>query len=581
MRPVLSTGKCSGRLALVLGVAAFLVSLTANYLALGPSFVHTTPRHDSLQYLRDALIIQHQIFDLPGQTEDYVRRSYKDRGLQLPNEGTVSVRFGSRCIFLLFNAILLELSNGSVAAIYFANLVMVALAAALSAYVLGREVGSVSSLAFIVLLFFFSKGAQINTIMIEPMFSLVLVMMAFGAWLVSRQPLGGIAFLMITAILAPLVKGSLGPFALLGAMLCGGSLVYRYWKRKCLSIVIFAGAVYCAFLSLNATGLIKDLVVTTLSLDERTFYRGNAGYALWMGSLPTIYTGAYSGRISRQTFRFSAEEGGKAAFQRQWEQIKQYAELDDTSFYFVRVRDIYPIVIDNYRTDPMDSLARISFRYTKMVGINGFQNSIPVWTAGLALLGCVVIALTGRVAMVPWVIALQGMLWLHALSRYRPRDDAQIVIVVPFLAAVGLVWLLSRVSRARPSPDQPLSMPRWLGSSLAGVVIFPLLLSVVFPDTQSNKPPSIRYISINEENAHLKVKAFVEEPDIFARLRLPGERSGRVDQADDKGWVTFDVPWNECGKVDPSRSDTLKIEVWSRAGVKREIEVKWIVKDIE
>lgn len=567
---------CARRVALALAVAGFLASLTGNYLSMSPSFVDTPPRHDSLNYLRDALLMQHRIFDLPGEREAWLYQSFEDYGLRVPQRGLACVMFANRTVFLFFNVFLLQLFGGKIAPFYVANLFMVALAAALAAYVLGREVGFAGTLAFIVLLFFYSEGSQIDTIMIEPMFSLVLVMMAFGAWLVLRESSGGIAFLMIMAILAPLVKGSLMPLALIGAGLCGGILVTRYWHKKRLRLAVCVGAFACSLLTTGAVKLIRTSVLSTLSQDERKFNRSNAGYALWMGSLPTTWTGAYSGRINTQTFRFSAEEGGNAAFQSQWQRIKQYAERDDTIFYFVKLQDIYPMVIDNYRIESMDALARISFRYTKMLGLNGFQNNVHVWTAGLALFGCVVIALARHVNMVPWLIALQGILWMHTLSRYRPRDDAQIVVVLPFLGAVGLVCLLSRVFRARPWSEQSLSMPRWLGWSLAGVVVLPLLLALLFPDTQSLKPPRIAqlsYVILGGEDSRLKVEARLEEPYTFARLRLPDERSGRVNQADDKGWVSFDVPWNKGRQVDPSQGDSFKILVWSRTGVEYQRDV--------
>lgn len=561
---MLSPGGSSGALALALAVVAFLASMTANYLSLGPSFVNTPPRQDSLQYLRDALIVQHRIFDLPDQPGEYVGRYFQERGLQLPNRGDVSLRFGNRPLFLLFNAIVLQLANGSIAAVYFANLVMVALAAALAAYVLGREVGFVGSSAFIFFLFFYSNGSQIDTIMIEPMFSLVLVIMALGAWLVLRQSLGGTVLLMIVAILAPLVKGSLLPFAVLGVMLCGAMLVARYWQRKGLGLAVCAGAVFCVLLTVSSVVLIKHLLVSTGCLNEQSSFRSNAGYALWMGSLPTMWTGAYSGRINTQTHRYGYEEGANTTFKEQMQRV---------SGYYLKLQDVVPLVLDNYGAYPMDALARIAFKYTKMVGVNGFRNTVHVWAGNLALLGCVVIALAGRAAMVPWVVALQGMLWTHTLSRYRPRDNAQIVVLVLFLSLVGLVWLLSRVFRAKPWSEQFPSIPRWVGWGLAGIVTLPLLLALVFPDTQSLKPPSIKYMFVKEENAHLKVRAMLEEPEIFARVRLLGEGSSWVDQANQKGWVSFDVPWNKCAHLDSSQGDGFKLVAWSRTGIEEGVEI--------
>jgi hypothetical protein len=574
---MLRPGGCSPRLALALSVAALLASLTANYLALGRSFVNTRPQHDSLHYLRDALLVQHRIFDLPGDREVWLRQSFQNYGLSLPSRGIACVMFGNRSGFLFFNVMLLHVFGGSIAAFYFANMVMVALAAAFAAYVLGREVGFVGTSAFIVLLSLCSEGSQIDTIMIEPMFSLVLVMMAFGAWLVLRKSLGGIFFLMIMAILAPLVKGSLMPLALIGAGLCGGILAARYWQKKRLRVIVCAGAVVCSLLTLGLLGLIRTSVLSGLDdPDERRFNRSNAGYALWMGSLPTSWTGAYSGRIDTETFKFGIAGGCNPVFKRQWQQIKQYAEQDDTIFYYVKVGDVLPLVKDNYNIYPMDALARIAFRYTKMIGINGLQINVHVLTAGLALFGCVVIALGRHVTMVPWLIALQGILWVHTLSRYRPRDDAQIVVLVPFLASVGLVWLLCRVFRVRPWSEQSPSTPRRLGWSLVAVVSFPLLLALLFPETQSLKPSRViqlSYVITEGEDSRLKVGARLEEPYTFARLRLSGERSGVLDQADKEGWVSFDVPWNKGGQVDLSRGDSFKIMTWSRTGIKHTEEI--------
>lgn len=540
----------SNRFSLAVAAIGFGAVACVTYQAVGSRRFSSTKelaRKDSPIYLRDALCLQHKLFSLPGSPEEFLARSYQD--FDLPNTHLPGVRCGDKILISLLRAVLLQITRGNIFILFHANIVMLALAGGLVTYVAARELGVLTGLATIACFCLISTGITIPTLLLEPALTLFLTALPFGAWLVLRRSGAGwpVAFLAMVAMLGMLLKSNLQPFSLSAGLLCGWSLSVRLWKRPRARAAAVVGAILFA-------GLLKGFGVSaqaalqkSLNLDESAM-RNSGAYALWMGSLPTQWTGAYSGRTNIRTFRFLLDQKSDPEYRRQGQTARRYGT------YYIPIRKALPFIVHNYAHFPVDALKRIAFRHTKMMRANWSGPKRHVLVAYLAMLGSVGAVLAWRATLLPWVFSMHGMVWIHALSRYRPHHEEQLLVLTALLAALGLACLASFLSRLwRRDAVAPPSPPPWIRWPLAAVILLPLGLAMVFPDTQSSRPPTISNVSCrrsNEDAMAFHVRARLDAPYLNGYLEFPVSTCAgdeppvsqkRFAQADEHGWIQFDI----------------------------------------
>ncbi len=568
----------SSRGALLVALLAFGGCFFHNYRQHSETITHPQLRKDSLQYYRDALVLQHRLFAQGVDEAGFVRSQFDALGLTVPNEGEVSFNFGDKLLHSLYCAALLQAFDGNVSAVCWSNLLAAALAAGLAAFCLAREFGLIAGAIGIIATLLVSTGATIPTLLLEPNIALALTLLAFGGWLVlrGRESLPAVGFLAVICILALLLKSALTPFAWLGAAVSGWGFVHRLRARRAGHSPSAIRTVACALIAIgliHTTALgAQELLKTRLRLGDEPF-RTNGPYALWMGSLPTEWTGAYSGRISTHAFRFILDERADPQYRHQGN------ELWRRGGYWITMAQAGPYILDNYLNHPIDALERITFRYTKLMRIQGFANPAHAVVGWLSLVGCIAVVLTRRHSLLPWVLMLQGAVWMHALSRYRDRDEELILPLVGFTAAVGAVCLLRLLRRngrdglvAGADPR----LPCWAACVLLAILLVPIVSVILFPRTQSLAPPVIREIAYRldeTDGGAFELSADIGGPHRYARL---GARKGRetsywLSQADQAGRVRFRVPRTEAQL--PEGFDKIGLEAWSFTGVSQSIAI--------
>jgi len=288
--------------------------------------------------------------------------------------------------------------------------------------------------------------------------------------------------------------------------------------------------------------------------------RSNAGYALWMGSLPSEWTGAYAGRTSVATFNAMDNP----------ECLEQLQVIRSYGIYYIPFRKALPLIWSNIVRDPLDRLACITFRYTKLIGINPPASSFTMWIGALALLACLLAAFDRGCELLPWAVGLQGMLWIHAFSRYRGRDGDQIVVLISVAACIGAAWIARRALRlGRDSSGSRVMTPSWVRWPLLPLVVVPVLWMALVSDIRSGKPPALLrcHVSvIGEETDTLHVTATLDCAHIFTRFR---SRHGCTvyRQTDSNGGIELEMPLEAVGPL--SKDNRITLEAWSKTGVKK------------
>ncbi len=544
-------------------------------------------RHDSLHYYQDALYIQHRYFGVPAdkliaQLEEASHREYDklvfDRG---------------KSVFFAFqNAILLQAFGGGVRTLFWSNLVMFCVAVGLALYVAARSAGLLASVAALVWLLMTYEGGQIPTVMAEPAVAFWLAVLAWSAWSALRGRRYGYIVFAVAGYLCMFYKAVLIVAVLAVAMVLGGAVACRWWRfRRHRWLAICVGAVLLPMVYAGAFRGTLAWMAHGMQLNPKAVGRSNMGYAIWVGSLPPRWTGCYSGRINTRTFSACYDP----AYRDQYDDVvRRYA------VYHAPVRVAWPCVLANYRHYLWDGLSCFSYRYTQMVGLSPIGDRLRCVGAALALLGGGLLLLRRQTLLLVAFLLWQGPVWIHSLSRYRARDDDQVVILVALFAGLGLVWglrwLWRVVLRKRPwlfgqRSAAPASrrddhrvirgvvrrMPVWLAALLSLALLVPLGGMMLNPDILSTRPPQIQECTVRvtpTEPSQLVVTARLDDAHLFARLVLP-DRSAVYQQADEQGHVRIEVPFDPQ-MIGPGQR-SMQLQAWSRT----EVMAAHVIEEVE
>ena len=543
-------------LAVLLAVCATLGSAIWFYSVLEDDFERRTVHHDSIEYLRDSLWLQHKLFAVEADT-------LAQRFAAATNRPGTPLGFArvNSLLFCLQNAIALQLCDGDVAGVFWSNLLFFSLSVGVATYVVSRGAGVAPACAIAPALALIYDGAQIPTIMTEPMVGFWLVCLVSGSWATLRGRRAGMIALALSCLAATQYKVALVPFCLLGAAVLGGRLGPRILSGRCgRKLSALVGLAVGIFLVIGVMIGTRHVMCRIFDIPASKITRSNAGYAFWMGSLPSAWTGAYSGRTSVATFNAMEDS----------ECLEQLQLVRGHGVYYIPFRKALPLICSNVVRDPLDRVACIAFRYTKMIGINPPANSFTMWIGALALLACLLAAIGRGNELLPWAIGLQGMVWIHALSRYRGRDRDQIVVLIAVAACTGVAWVVRRALRAGRDATAPqVTTSAWVRWPLVPLVVVPVMWMAFVPDIRSGEPPALLRCDvtvIGDEADTLHVAAGFDCAHIFTRLR---SRHGCTvyRQTGNDGQVEFEIPLKEIGP--PSKENRITLEAWSKTGVKK------------
>jgi hypothetical protein len=540
----------------LLAFCATLGSAIWFHHVLEDDFEQRKVRHDSIEYLRDSLWLQHKLF---GADADTLARHYAAI-TNKPGAELGCARVNS--LFLsVQNAVVLQICNDDVQGVFWSNLLFFSLSVGLATYVVWRSAGIAPACAIAPALALIYDGAQIPTIMTEPMVGFWLVCLVSSAWATLRDSRAGMIALALSCLMATQYKAPLVPFCVLGAALLGARLGPTALSGRCgRKLSALVGLLVGVSLVIGVMIGTRRVMSSISDIPPDKITRSNAGYAFWMGSLPSAWTGAYAGRTSVATF--NAMDSSECL--EQLEVIRRYG------IYYIPFRKALPLIWSNIVRDPLDRLACIAFRYTKLIGINPPASSFAMWIGALALLACLLAAFDRGNELLPWAVGLQGMLWIHAFSRYRGRDGGQIVVLIAVAACIGAAWIFRCALRLGRDGIAPRAMiPAWVRWPLVPLVVVPVMWMALVPDIRSGKPPALLRCDvtvIGDEADTLHVTATLDRAHIFTRFR---SRHGcRVyRQTDSDGRVEFEIPLEAVGRL--SKDNRVALEAWSKTGVRK------------
>jgi hypothetical protein len=447
---------------------------------------------------------------------------------------------------------------------------IVACAVGLVSYVAVREFGLFAGIVTVLAYCAVRGGATLPTLLLEPTVCGFLAALAFAGWLVLRHPADwrAIGLLAAVALVGTVVKSAVWPLCYLAHGLCAGALAYRFRRARARFITVPVVALSVLVLLQVGQRGIRRAIQTGLDIPAQIMSRSNGPYALWMGSLPSAWTGSYAGRISSRTYTFfKSPRCEHEEYRRQG--------LEGYDRYWVTSDKILPDICDNYKNYPIDAVKRFTFRYTKMLGINGFEDRNRATVAAAAVVGATAVLLLSGPQLLPWVIVWQAIPWMHTLSRYRARDVELLLPITALLAAAGIHLIVTRVLawRRRPIGHRRRSLRRLAVLPLVGLIWLPLALALVFPETQNTQGPTIRelaYCVTEGEQPRLNVRANVGAPNLFGYLQLDSFPKGELkrmvmyDQANQDGWLEFSVAVPPAAM--PSDACQWAVYVWSLNG---------------
>lgn len=379
--------------------------------------------HDSLHYYRDSQYLQHLLFEVP---EDVLRAHYRDA---TPLEySSLRLRLARSFGYELQSALALQVFGYGVRTMFWANLIMFSLGVVLLAYVAGRVGGFVAAGVIPGWLMWAYDGGQIATAMAEPAVAFWLAGLTWAGWLCVRGKWRGLIAVPIGCGLCVFYKAVLVPVALLAVMTWGFVVVWRCTRRY-RRVAGVVGAVLAALVLVAIRSPADTWIERTFDVPRNSF-RSNGGYALWMGSLPTSWTGCYSGRISTRTFR----AGQNPDYRRQFDDV-----VMNYGVYYAPLRAVFPYVVENYINYPFDRVACFGFRYSRMAGANPLTDPAHVVGGILGVVGAMILLLRRDGGLLVGFLAFQVPIWIHALSRYRARDREQVVALAAFFAGLCVV----------------------------------------------------------------------------------------------------------------------------------------------
>ena len=502
---------------------------------------------DSRNYLQDALVVQHKLFNHAGPPAERTQRVFDENNFVRRSYGEHGVRFPDRLLAPLVWAVLFEFTGEYIPAAFWWNVFIVACAVALVSYVAVREFGLFAGIVTVLAYCAIRGGATLPTLLLEPTVCGFLAALAFAGWLVLRHPTDwrAIGLLAAVALVGTAVKSAVWPLCFLAHGLCAGSLAYRFRRARAPFITVPVAALsVLVLLQVGQRGL-RRAIQAGLDIPPHIMSRSNGPYALWMGSLPSAWTGSYAGRLSSKTYAFfKSPRCEHEEYRRQG--------LQGYDRYWVTLDRIGPDIRDNYENCAIDAVKRFTFRHTKMLGINGFENRNRAIVAAAAVAGATAVLLLSGPQLLPWVIVWQAILWMHTLSRYRARDVELLQPITALLAAAGIHLIVTRVLgwRRRRIGYRRRSLHHLAVLPLVALIWLPLALALVFPDTQNTRGPTIRelaYCVTEGEEPQLNVRANVGAPNLFGYLQLDSFPTGKLkrmvmyDQANQDGWLEFSV----------------------------------------
>ena len=542
---------------------------------------------DSRNYLQDALVVQHELFNHAGPAAERTQRVFDEHDFVHRCYGEHGVRFPDRLLAPFVWAVLFEFTGEDIPVAFWWNVFIVACAVGLVSYVAAREFGFLTGIVTVLAYCVIRGGDTLPMLLLEPTVCGFLAALAFAAWLVLRHPTDwrAIGLLAGVALVGTVVKSAVWPLCYLAYGLCAGALAYRFRGARARFITVPAVALSVLVLLQVGQRGIRRAIQAGLDVPAQIMTRSNGPYALWMGSLPSAWTGSYAGRISSRTYTFfKSPRCEHEEYRRQG--------LPGYERYWVTLDRIGPDIRDNYKNYPIDAVKRFTFRYTKMLGINGFENRNRAIVAAAAVAGASAVLVLSGLQLLPWVIVWQAILWMHTLSRYRARDVELLQPITALLAAAGIHFIVTRVLawRRQPIGNHRRFLRHLAVLPLVVLIWLPLALALVFPETQNTRGPTIRelaYCVTEGEEPRLNVRANVGAPNLFGYLQLDSYPTGELkrmvmyDQANQDGWLEFSVTIPPAAV--PSDTCQWAVYVWSLNGrqSKRELQPEHQVRAFE
>ena len=338
---------------------------------------------DSPNYLFDALAIQHRVFGYPGETLKWVEAVAEKHNLRVVGEGQQSPRFSDRVLITTLWALILKINQNDVTIIYRLNLVLASLALGIVAYIATREFNFIGGLTVCVISAFTLPQSDIfTTLMLESTVSAFLALLILAAWTVLRHrgKLGPICSLFALCVIGLGIKNSIMPLCFLGVLTCGWSLScamhknHRWWLTAIVSLAL-------VLVFFTAAILTRNTIQSVYRIPDKMMARSNLGYGLWMGSLPSVWTGSYAGRISGKTQSLIHSHISPPEYRKQGKG-KKYDRK-----YWVSLRSVAKQILCNYSHFPLDAVKRFVYRYTRITRLLGIIRSGRCCCSGSGISG--------------------------------------------------------------------------------------------------------------------------------------------------------------------------------------------------
>lgn len=511
------------------------------------------PRHDSLNYLLDATILRYHLFNHGTSGKEWVAEQFKGIHYawavrKVESTKTLPVYFPSRLYLLIQNTILLELFDNNYRVVYFFNALYFSLSVAIISYIIASEFG------LFVLLYLGSisllnlEYLQISTMMLEPLSALTICVLALGLWMAIRGKKSGYVLVFVLALISPFIKNTMtvicGISGLALLVQLGLTKIHIWPKIARISILVILGII--SILGVK-TG-VGYILTKHQSINSDHLHRSNTAYGLWMGSLPTKWTGAYLGRATVGTFRTMVSK----------------PDFPQKYHYFSSFKNVGGHIVSNYINYPLDALKRLAFKYQFF--FNQPRRYLVEWSGfglllgSLFVLGSAFLLFTYKTSMWPLIFITNGTIAMHMLSRLRLRDVAQVDHLILALATIGIAYpfflLINRKDHFRPKRSK-------LAIALCALAVFsgPTLV-LTHPAVADLSPPRLTSAQITDmpESGQVRLTAKVSESHIFGRVKSRCTTGVVLSQATEDGVMEFLI--KPKPGTNPNKNCPLILNIW-------------------